>query len=451
MCSMRRIVGYSDNLIRFNLKKVIASTVLLCIFAYLLIYSSSNRSLDPSLRDNLVARMQRKSIQLLCNDSSSIRNLVNSLRAYRYLKIENVFDENRVRSLLVEFEREMFPWMRTSDSALNGYQHGNKGIVICVNDKYLKIGISSIFALEAVGNQLPIEIMFYQDSELSLNNRELLRNLPFVARVIDMSSVFNNYTKHLPIGTDIRRTYGKPFAILASSFQHVLMMDADVYFFQKPSNLFHHSGYLSTGFLIFNDRTIWPDNKRTAWIKSIIPQPYSDKFNRSRLVRGISSVEIESGVVVVNKGIRTSYLALLVICMLNTLCFRRNMLNNHQYHGEKETYWIGLQMLGVPYYQEPTVGLVGSVSKQGDDVCGHTFHADESKSPLWWNGGFRQRKDDEFSSWINFTSYLWEPESSNASDWLCLHGAHGHIQKLSEQHLELIRTYTKYNCSSFKC
>jgi hypothetical protein len=246
--------------------------------------------------------------------------------------------------------------------------------------------------------------------------------------------------------------YVKPFAILASSFQHVLLMDADVYFLQKPYNLFHYNGYLNTNFLLFADRTVWVAKGRIEYIKSIIPQPYSIKFNQSRVIQGISGFEIESGVVLVNKASQKSYLALLIICLLNTRCYRRQMSENEQFNGEKETYWLGLEIIQAPYYKIDSVGMIGDDNIKRDMVCGRVFHGDESQNPLWWNGGFRLSKKEKNSPWINFTSYIWEVEHDKyLNKGPCLKKTSQQIHKLTKQQLELIQIYKKYNCSSYHC
>jgi alpha 1,3-mannosyltransferase len=44
----------------------------------------------------------------------------------------------------------------------------------------------------------------------------------------------------------------KPFAILASQFEQVMLIDADVVFVQPPEVLFDHAGYRETGALFFS-------------------------------------------------------------------------------------------------------------------------------------------------------------------------------------------------------
>jgi hypothetical protein len=392
------------------------------------------------------------SLKNMCNNILPLRNLIDRLSIYRDLKIKSMLNKDSLHLLINEFEKNVFLWLRPIDSLLNGYKKGTKGIVMCLNNKYLKIGISSIMALKVIGNKLPIEIFYHEDKELSIENRNILQNLPFVQNIFDLSNIFTNTKNYLPIGDIIASIYVKPFAILGSSFEHVLLMDADVYFFQNPSSLFNHHGYLKKNVLLFSDATMKPSKLRTQYLRSLMPQPYSIQFNQSRLIRGISNHEIESGVVLIKKSNKISYLALLTICLLNTRCYRREMFKNDQYNGEKETYWLGLEILQAPYYKIDKVGALGQLNPKGDSICGHIFHGDEYEKPLWWNGGFRLSKRKKNSPWIIFTSYIWETEHNGSLwNWPCLTKTSQPIYYLNNQERQLIQIYKKYNCSSFDC
>jgi hypothetical protein len=142
----------------------------------------------------------------VCNNALLLRNLTNRLRIYYDLKIKYLFNKDSARLLINEFEKNVFPWIRTIDSSLNGYKKGTKGIVMCLNDKYFQIGISSIMALNAIGNKLPIEIFFHENNELSIKNRNILQNLPFVTNILDLSNIFHNTRTYFPIGEKIAST-----------------------------------------------------------------------------------------------------------------------------------------------------------------------------------------------------------------------------------------------------
>lgn len=52
----------------------------------------------------------------------------------------------------------------------------------------------------------------------------------------------------------------KIFAIIASAFEEIIIMDADDVFLQDPISLFSDEGYKSTGTLFFRDRGFFSGN-----------------------------------------------------------------------------------------------------------------------------------------------------------------------------------------------
>ena len=49
----------------------------------------------------------------------------------------------------------------------------------------------------------------------------------------------------------------KPFAILASTFEQVILFDTDAVFLQQPELIFEDTDYVSTGTLLFHDRLMY--------------------------------------------------------------------------------------------------------------------------------------------------------------------------------------------------
>jgi hypothetical protein len=58
--------------------------------------------------------------------------------------------------------------------------------------------------------------------------------------------------------------------------------------------------------------------------------------------------------------------------------------------GDKETYWIGFELVKLPYYFVPHyAGALGykNPNTASPSVCGTILHGDQEGSPLWWNSG----------------------------------------------------------------
>ena len=106
----------------------------------------------------------------------------------------------------------------------------------------------------------------------------------------------------------------KPWAMLMSSFQEVLFMDADVLFFVDPETLFEDSQYRAARALFFKDRNLGREEKR-KWLKKVLPSPISKKVKGNRLWTGESGHMQDSGVVIVDKWVH--FVPLLLTTRLN--------------------------------------------------------------------------------------------------------------------------------------
>ena len=80
----------------------------------------------------------------------------------------------------------------------------------------------------------------------------------------------------------------------------------------------------------------------------------------NRILNRTSAHEQESGVVVINKGLFPSFAGLLAACHLNV----KEVRDQHTYryfHGDKESFWLGFEMMGSEYSFSPYMpGLLGT-------------------------------------------------------------------------------------------
>jgi hypothetical protein len=233
-------------------------------------------------------------------------------------------------NLFQSLENTLYPWIHMSyksafdiPKATNG-----SGIVFCVGDKHYDHAVTSIRALrEVLQSQIPIEIFYIDEKDLSPKNREYLETTFSNVKTVDISKILDSNWTNLG-GWAI-----KPFSMLASSFTEVILIDADVFFLRKPEELLSDPAYIKTGTLFFYDRTILPNwTKGRDWMLSFLPT-YSDQISRSRWWSLTSSHEQESGVVVINKS--KSLLGLLSTCKMNAKKERDEVTYKHV-HGDKE-------------------------------------------------------------------------------------------------------------------
>jgi hypothetical protein len=217
----------------------------------------------------------------------------------------------KVHSFLVRLGNRLFAWTApyfADHITLHAqFWNASRGIVFTAGDSQAPYLLTSIASIRRLGCDLPIEVMYLGDDDLSEASRLKLEFMPGVA-TRDMSPMITDD------GWKLRGWAAKPFAILLSTFREVVFIDADSIFLQNPAELFLDQDYQKTGALFFKDRLFMPGSKR-EWLKEILPPIISKNAKSSRLWTGESIHMQESGVVVVDKW--RHFVALLLVTRMN--------------------------------------------------------------------------------------------------------------------------------------
>jgi len=146
---------------------------------------------------------------------------------------------------IVELHSDLFDYVASLDYDYPKDKFARKGIVICGGGKYAHLAWIAISNLRDLGCSLPIELWYKGVIELnSLQVREF-EKLGFVT-CHNTESI--SYKPRIVNGWEM-----KPFSILFSSFEEVLLMDADNIAIRDPSYLFNYLEYQKTGAIF------WPD------------------------------------------------------------------------------------------------------------------------------------------------------------------------------------------------
>ena len=261
-----------------------------------------------------------------------------------------------------------------------------RGIVMATGNKHFKYALHAIIFMRKLDCKLPIEVFYNGKDDLDMDKMDVLSRQEGV-RLRDASGLISPLLENSIGGWSI-----KPFAMLMSSFQEFIFVDADVLFFQNPELLFTSPSYVETGTLYFRDRTIWTMVEAPlGYLKLLVDEP-SEYSKTQRLWLGQSPNEQESGVIVMDKR-RGGMFVLLMATMLNMAPFSE-VLYIYNY-GDKESYWISSEALNVPYRWAPGAGsAVGYPNpKTRNSICGQLLHVDEEWKPLWFNGGVVMNKN----------------------------------------------------------
>ncbi|KAI8608832.1 mannosyltransferase putative-domain-containing protein [Chytriomyces sp. MP71] len=264
---------------------------------------------------------------------------------------------------------------------------GNKdlelGIVLTTGQWHFELAAHAIITLRDVLKcDLPIEIQYAGPNDLTPDMHKAFNAMPGV-RTVDVLDRFDS-------SVGVAGWAIKPFAILASRFRTVIFMDADALLFQNPENLVRTSTlFKQYGTLFYHDRTV-KNGGNLNWFKGINPT-YTRYASSLRYMDDRSHNEMESGVVVVDKGRTGNLVGMLMTCVLNSRVERDGMTYKHM-HGDKESFWMSWDIARVPFKFTPAFGGAVGYKNEKGNVCGGLFHTDEYLKPLWWNGGVIKNK-----------------------------------------------------------
>jgi len=315
----------------------------------------------------------------------------------------------------------LFPYIRQDLMALHTGFRG-RGIVMTVGNRDAHFLMTTIPALRKLGCELPIEVMYLGDEDLSIENQQRLESLTGVV-TRNLHPLIHN-DGWTPAGWAV-----KAFAILLCSFREAILIDADSFFFVPPETLFANPGYTSTGALFFRDRRIFPDEERRPFLESLLPEPLSTNAEKSPYWTGESGHVQESGVVVLDKW--RHFVALLVTTRMNGPDREGDEQTGDRgvddmVFGDKETFWLGFELAGDVDYAFHTghVGIIGSTPDAKQDVAKardavsrrHTIcstqllHADERGRPIWFNGWIAENVFEGAHKLATLEAYMIEPE-----------------------------------------
>ena len=321
----------------------------------------------------------------------------------------------------------------------------SKGIVIPVGRKNFRYACHLITNLQKVlKSTLPIQIAYAGSSDLPDHHRQFLISMDTHITTFDVTAVLDDKTLELAHGGWAI----KSFALLASTFEKAILMDADATFLQRPEIIFDTDPrYERTGTLLFHDRLIWQGafkDRHEWWEKELAHTELSSTIQKSKVYMDGYAEEGDSGVVAVDKSRNGVLAGLLHICWQNTAAVRQKYTYVLGY-GDKESWWFGFELSGVPYSMaEHYASILGQkeIDDKSEKVCSFDIaHVDHAEKLLWYNGSLLKNKK------LNATEFevpdvwmidgTWE-KSSDRSQPSCMRGAD--IQVVSEEQARLLET-----------
>lgn len=128
------------------------------------------------------------------------------------------------------------------------YIPGTRGLVSTAGGAYLPVLVISLRMLRRTGSNLPMEVFLADPEEYEEYICETV--LPELnARCVILSDILDALTEDV----EIEKYQFKPFAMLFSSFEEILFLDADAFPLHKPEDVFQKEPFLSANLVL------WPD------------------------------------------------------------------------------------------------------------------------------------------------------------------------------------------------
>lgn len=330
---------------------------------------------------------------------------------------------------------ENFDLLQTSYENLSG-----QGIVLTVASRHMGDVVKLINLLRALGNTLPIQI-YTRDVALERMKKAVQRMATaskeaLLSGTMSDQGVLNRAMKRLGLEiTDLQRldfpvqhitmidlyqglesqqrndfaSYrNKILALWASSFEQVMLLDADTVPLMAPQTLMQLQEFTSTGAYFFKDRSLVDQNDwiETNYFAQLMPhahssidvamgiRPVSRKTMQNEYMRGWRHCQ-EAGMVLFDK--RRHFTALL---MLFPLALWDQPVRSLIW-GDKEMYWLAMSLAGDEDYTFNELGAasVGQITVDPNkkyyntsavmELClSHPGHVDGNGRLLWFNSGF---------------------------------------------------------------
>lgn len=205
--------------------------------------------------------------------------------------------------------------------------HG-KGIVVCGGGvKYFPSVYVNLRILRLLGCKLPVEVFYLGVEEMDLHMIRLLESLEDV-KCINGRDLESKYPIRIHAGWE-----SKIYSIMNSSFEEVLMLDADNTPLINPIKLFNEKPYLDSGAIFWPDFACWKHDEHIWKILGIMPY---------------NELQFESGQVLVNKSRCWRELSIAKhFCDYSDYYFKL-------FYGDKEAFHFGWRFFGSHYGFPPT-------------------------------------------------------------------------------------------------
>lgn len=367
--------------------------------------SSIHDQEQPVTSTYFQAQEATAALEALLEQDLALSDLVGKGQRFLALSIllEAIIEDPTIpRDSFFGFRNQEYGWWEISNKTYLPWEDklvSEVGIVMCVGQKDLVLAAQNIRTLRNVlGSTLPIQIFYAGADDLPREKQKQLGDLVPNIQTLNILDFYNDAVAGIIDSLTDNGWVMKPFAVLASRFRKVILVDADTIFLQRPDAYFEDDIHLKeTGTLFYHDRAVkgdytgWIDTLK--WIKTVL----KDRKPSAMLRESIFWTEKlehqqESGVVFIDKAKPRVFTSLMFATWMNTKAAREYVYKHIL--GDKETFWLACELTSTPYYFSPFyTGMIGHYEAGAKEMCSvQLLHLDPRGSPFWLNGGLRENK-----------------------------------------------------------
>ncbi|GMF20823.1 unnamed protein product [Phytophthora fragariaefolia] len=132
-----------------------------------------------------------------------------------------------------------------------------QGIILCMHDGVLDMGLSLIRELRCLGNRELVQVYHCGEEEISTRFQDLLFSIDRRVELVDVCSDLSaRDVISTKMATKFRSWWIKPLAMYHTDVRHVMLLDVDDVIMEDPAVVRHLDGYVETGTTFFYDRVV---------------------------------------------------------------------------------------------------------------------------------------------------------------------------------------------------
>eukprot|EP00928_Gymnodinium_smaydae_P076573 TRINITY_DN59617_c0_g1_i1.p1 TRINITY_DN59617_c0_g1~~TRINITY_DN59617_c0_g1_i1.p1 ORF type:complete len:694 (-),score=73.16 TRINITY_DN59617_c0_g1_i1:88-2169(-) len=276
----------------------------------------------------------------------------------------------------------------------------SRGIVMCSAPPMLQDTLQALKRIRLAGCDLPVEV--WHVGELDDAGIKKIESEIEGSSVRDLTPKLSHELPSDEVQA-LRSFMCKPLAVLASSFEQVMMVDNDDWVFMNITELFESSTYTTFGMLIFRDRlkmtTLSHQKEAGRYIRELVRrrEDYDAFFASPHLdsKRWSPSMSLTSAPIVHSDSNHHADSSLLMLDKSRNLDMAESLLTLHDryrhelyanVHGDKEVFWLACELIGTCGVSHVGHGVLGHLNSEGC-IVGNLlqFHPDDSSKIVHCN------------------------------------------------------------------